>query len=462
MSDRLLELLSQNAGMGDEVAALQAQLLRAKGLRTQAQTDPRRTTGKGGMFSALARGVNAYRAGTMEAENETAQAGIDARSAQMRQAAQEAVGGLPSITPEIDPRTGGYGTIDPAALAQHRALGRALGSGPLPDLAKQGVSISGEAEKAGGEAAKLANLRAMGLVETKDGRLVPVNSVRSNYNAKTGGYEQVGADFTRYGISPEVLEAEIRKALAGGGSWKLSTAVGADGNPIITGVQMVDGGFKATPVVTAPPAGAATPPPPPPAKPSLPGATGAAAPPPPAKPKPGEPGAISQPPFKPQSGPEAKSLKAFKDDLRSLTRVDQSFKPEYAGKGVTGGLKRATAAWLGDDAPKDWQEMEAWWADFDKLIALPERHEFFGSALTPVEQTAWKNAQRVKESRDPKMVKAALQTMRTIASRVLAEEEARQLANYRSPAAVTGGRDAEAEKEAKRAEIRARLGLGSP
>ena len=211
MSDRLLELLSQNAGMGDEVAALQAQLLRAKGLRTQAQTDPRRTTAKGGMFSALARGVNAYRAGTMEADTETAQAGIDARRAEIMQ-------NLPAI--------GGPGGAevafaqDPQAAAlaaQQRAdqndqLGSALARTGDPRLTAAAAPYTADAKEQTGNVLKSAIAR-MGDTTKRETNKAHTGS----YTPETGGYmlDQVSGRYILLPADPAALEAKLERTKAG-------------------------------------------------------------------------------------------------------------------------------------------------------------------------------------------------------------------------------------------------------
>ena len=422
MADRLTELLAQNAGLGDEEAALQLQMLRAKTLRDRAAEDPRRTTGKGGMFSALARGVNAYRGGTMEAEADTTRAGLDARRMELRQAAQESVGGLPSLSGGYDPQTGTPLPPPEEALAAHRALGRALGFAPDKGLVAQGASVAEGAAKAQEAADKRAQEAMIKMVTLDNGERVPVASLKLAWDAFKGGSSQQGGHQTLLMPDAETLandnEAKKARAAAGNPGQIITTRDPNTNEPI----QARSQGTSAAPINL-----------------TVPGAGGA-----PAK------TVVAQPPYKPQTGPEVKALKEFKEEVKAVERIVPAFKDEYAGQGVTGDLKRSLAGALGSSGPKDWQAMEAWWADYDKLVALPERHEFFGSALTPVEQTAWKNAQIVKASRDPAMIKQTLSIMRAAAKRVLKEEEARQVSNYRSPAAV-GAAPAETSEEEKAA-----------
>lgn len=183
MDEELIKLLTQNAGIADEAARYQQDMLRAQGTLKTAQQDPRRTTGQGGMFSALARGLGTYRGANEEAAAKANLLGVDERTKQMRQAGMAAVQGLPSMTPPIDPETGGYGLIPPEVTDRRRALGQALGMSPLADQRTAGAGVLAEADKAQLEAAKQANARTLGLVDIPGIGLVPKAFASAMYGA---------------------------------------------------------------------------------------------------------------------------------------------------------------------------------------------------------------------------------------------------------------------------------------
>ena len=453
MADRLTELLAQNAGLGDEETALQLQMLRAKTLRDRAAVDPRRTTGKGGMFSALARGVNAYRGGTMEAEADTTRAGLDARRMELRQAAQESVGGLPSLTPEIDPRTGGYGVVSPEAITQHRALGQALGLSPVPDLAKRGAAISGEAEKAQADAAKLANLRALGLVELPDGRMVPASSMGINYNAMTGGSFRQGGEMGIINPDPKALAAAAERAKGGGSARPQHKDIMVEGFGMVSHKWIDDartpaGGYW-IPETVAPPSGAlptATGAGAPAAGGALPGATGAA--------PPGAPGGpkLAQRPKVLPAG-EATTMALENDQFRNISMLAGSFKDDFADKGIWGNTPVAWAQFVGssDWIPKGNQPLAEWWANYRNMVENIQRKNTSGVAVTPLEAKLFAMAQNIRPGVAPDVVRRAFQRLISEeGARLKGRTEARKAEGY-TPAAVDALTPADSAPQAPKA-----------
>lgn len=85
-----------------------------------------------------------------------------------------------------------------------------------------------------------------------------------------------------------------------------------------------------------------------------------------------------------------KSITEARDNAVTINGLNQSFKPDFAGKGVLGfgaDLQMGTSGNLGVD--KDAVE---WWKNYRKQAELVERHALFGAALTPTEQASWRSA----------------------------------------------------------------------
>ena len=136
-----------------------------------------------------------------------------------------------------------------------------------------------------------------------------------------------------------------------------------------------------------------------------------------------------------------KGLAEAADTFESVDRLSRTFRPEYAGGGLIGETKTAASKALGSWASQGAQDAAAFWADWDKLVNLPERNAVFGASLSAHEKASWEGARNVKPGADPALVMRKLKEIREIARR-------RGAALARS--ATSEGYDAEAVKELTR------------
>jgi len=138
----------------------------------------------------------------------------------------------------------------------------------------------------------------------------------------------------------------------------------------------------------------------------------------------------------PLQASERTQLQEFTGALENVRQLRQTFKPEYAGRGAMGNFDVSTSSTLGSWASKDAQDLANYWADYEKLVNLPERFAVFGASLTQGEKAAWDSARRIKPGADAKQVEAALKTMEAIAERRLNGLSESLVADKRQPAAI--------------------------
>jgi hypothetical protein len=118
---------------------------------------------------------------------------------------------------------------------------------------------------------------------------------------------------------------------------------------------------------------------------------------------------------KPLAGAVLKQITEARDNATTISRLNTSFKPEYAGKGVLGfgaDMQLSAAGTIGKD--KDSVE---WWKNYRKQAELVERHALFGAALTPTEQNSWRSAD-IAPGMHPDVIKRNLATRDALAKRV--------------------------------------------
>lgn len=118
---------------------------------------------------------------------------------------------------------------------------------------------------------------------------------------------------------------------------------------------------------------------------------------------------------KPLPNSVVKQVQEVRDNAVTLSRLNSSFKDDFAGKGVFGvgaDMQLSAAGTLGKD-----QDSVAWWKDYRKSAELVERHALFGAALTPTEQASWRNAD-IGPGMDAKTIKRNLATRATLAEKV--------------------------------------------
>jgi hypothetical protein len=100
--------------------------------------------------------------------------------------------------------------------------------------------------------------------------------------------------------------------------------------------------------------------------------------------------------------------------VNALTNLESSFKPEFAGQGPAGGLLTQGYQMLGSAGSPAMQQQAAFWADFSRLIDLPQRNKVFGASLSVSEKASWEGAKNIKPGTDPALVRAKLAEMRGI------------------------------------------------
>jgi len=114
-------------------------------------------------------------------------------------------------------------------------------------------------------------------------------------------------------------------------------------------------------------------------------------------------------------------LKEARDTSTSLTKLQNNFKDDYAGKGIFGigaDLSMEAKGRLGAD-----KDAVGWWKDYKKQAELVERHAMFGASLTTNEQAAWKSAD-IHPGLDPDVIKNNLAVRDKLARKVLANTAA--------------------------------------
>lgn len=126
----------------------------------------------------------------------------------------------------------------------------------------------------------------------------------------------------------------------------------------------------------------------------------------------------------------------------TIDRLSSTFEPRFASKGFLGygaDAQLAISSVFGTDA-----DAVDWWKNYLKDVALVERHEKFGSALTPTEQASWKAAD-INPGMAPKVIERNLKQR---------AELAKKLFEYTAQDAIDIGYDADKiQKLSDRAEF---------
>lgn len=111
-----------------------------------------------------------------------------------------------------------------------------------------------------------------------------------------------------------------------------------------------------------------------------------------------------------------KQLQEVRDNATTITNLSDSFKDDFASKGVLGmgaeGSMSAKAV-LGTD-----KEAVDWWKNYRKQAELVERHAMFGASLTPGEQGSWRSAD-IGPGMDKDVIKKNLATRAALTQRML-------------------------------------------
>jgi len=111
---------------------------------------------------------------------------------------------------------------------------------------------------------------------------------------------------------------------------------------------------------------------------------------------------------------ERNELVDLTEKYNALSYLHDSFKPEFAGHGLLGPLKKAGAQALGEWGTDNMEAMANWWSDYETLFELPARNKTFGASLTPQEKRTWDNAQRIAASKKPADVLKGLSMVRDV------------------------------------------------
>lgn len=166
--------------------------------------------------------------------------------------------------------------------------------------------------------------------------------------------------------------------------------------------------------------------------------------------------ALPQKASKPLNLGDRDRLEALHGQARAADELLSRFKDTYAGKGFLGGSIVAGKQALGSWAPGSAQEEAAFWADFGKMVDLPERNKTFGASLTEGEKRAWEGAKNIKPGASPAVVRAAMEKMKEIAQQA-AQRRGRSLVadgfnpeaieQFTGPLASSGGLSADEAAE---------------
>jgi hypothetical protein len=128
----------------------------------------------------------------------------------------------------------------------------------------------------------------------------------------------------------------------------------------------------------------------------------------------GKPIVKQAPPPKALSHPEKEALASAFSDAASVKELLGTFKDGYAGGGLLGGANVAGAQTLGSWAPKDAQDAAKWWANFNRMVDLPQRNKVFGASLSAGEKASWEGAKNIRPGVDSSVAREALQKMSAI------------------------------------------------
>jgi hypothetical protein len=119
-----------------------------------------------------------------------------------------------------------------------------------------------------------------------------------------------------------------------------------------------------------------------------------------------------------------------------LVALSKRFKDEYAGGGLLGGVATASYQALGSTASPRAQEDAAFWADFQRFIDIPERHQKFGASLTANEKQSWEQAKNLNPRADPKLVRQKFKELVDIVNKRLSSHADALRAEDYDPAAI--------------------------
>lgn len=111
-----------------------------------------------------------------------------------------------------------------------------------------------------------------------------------------------------------------------------------------------------------------------------------------------------------------KQISEVRDNAVTIHNLTNSFKADYAGKGILGfgaDAQLNAAGVVGADA-----DAVEWWKNYRKQAELVERHALFGAALTPGEQSSWRGAD-ISPGMDSKIIETNLKRRAALADRVL-------------------------------------------
>jgi hypothetical protein len=111
-----------------------------------------------------------------------------------------------------------------------------------------------------------------------------------------------------------------------------------------------------------------------------------------------------------------KQMTEARDNAATIDRLSQSFKKDFAGKGVFGlgaDMQMGVSGNIGVD-----KESVEWWKNYRKQAELIERHALFGAALTPTEQSSWRAAD-ISPGMHPDVIERNLKTRSDLSKRVM-------------------------------------------
>lgn len=116
-----------------------------------------------------------------------------------------------------------------------------------------------------------------------------------------------------------------------------------------------------------------------------------------------------------QTGDKA-AIEDLASTVESIGYLEQQFRPEFAGGGPLGGVATSVYQKLGSAGTEGMQKDAAFWAEWDKLVNLPERNAIFGASLSAGEKSSWEGARTIKPGSSPDLIRAQLQRMKQIAA----------------------------------------------
>lgn len=149
------------------------------------------------------------------------------------------------------------------------------------------------------------------------------------------------------------------------------------------------------------------------------------------------------------------------EKLNTLTDLAGTFRDDFAGNVVGGGLESFAGRLGGERVGLATQGQAEWWQQYDRYKNVI-RNELFGSALTPSEQAAFEAAD-ITPNMDPQVVKSNLARQTGLIERVLQRRAAVWEAQGYNPSAVTAatraGVPSRAAQDMSDDELKRELGL---